>query len=66
MTDYKYKIGDLVYCRDSEELEQPMVVDGYNKWFTDVPVYYVKAKHKKRGNELVVTLTEGILKETPE
>lgn len=59
----KFKIGDKVCCDDSEELEQPMEIIGRNLWFTNSEnvVYYVKGKHKKRGNELIVTLSEGIL-----
>lgn len=56
----KFKIGDIVTCPYSEEIEQPMVVDGYNLWFTDpsLNVYYVKGKHKKKGNELIITFSE--------
>jgi hypothetical protein len=60
----KYKIGDKVYCSSSEEVEQPMVIDGYNLWFDgETPVYYVKGKHKKKGTEILITLTEGILRD---
>jgi len=60
---YKYMIGDLVTCSESEEIEQPMVISGYNQWFdSETPVYYVKGKHKKKGNELTITLTEKIIR----
>jgi len=56
----KFQIGDLVTCPYSEEIEQPMVVDGYNLWYTDpsIKVYYVKGKHKKKGNYLIINLSE--------
>mgnify|MGYP006291727247 CR=1 FL=1 len=59
----KYKIGDKVICNESHEIEQPMEIVGRNKWFTDdkIIVYYVKGKHKKKGNELIINLEEGIL-----
>jgi len=57
----KFKTGDLVTCPYSEEIEQPMEVVGRNTWYTDsdIVVYYVKGKHKKRGNELIITLGEA-------
>ncbi len=62
MNKPKYKTGDRVTCKDSEELEQPMEIAGLNLWFQGPPyVYYVNAKHKKKGNILTITLTEGIL-----
>jgi len=59
----KYKIGDKVYCKHSEEIEQPMEIVGRNVWFTDpnVVVYYVKGKHRKKGNELIINLGEEVL-----
>jgi hypothetical protein len=59
----KYQKGDLVTCSESEEIEQPMIIEGRNLWFDgQTIVYYVKGKHKKKGNELTVSLTENILK----
>ena len=59
----KFNPGDKVTCKESEEIEQPMEIVGRNPWFTDpsLNVYYVKGRHKKRGNELTITLTEGIM-----
>jgi hypothetical protein len=61
----KYKPGDKVTCDLSEEIEQPMEIVGRNLWYTDpgIIIYYVKGKHKKRGNELTITLSEGVLKD---
>lgn len=56
----KYKPGDLVSCRFSEEVIQPMEIAGRNLWFSDILVYYVKGKHK-RGNEVTICLTENCL-----
>lgn len=56
----KFKIGDKVCCNDSEEIEQPMEIVGRNLWYTnpDIVIYYVKGRHKKKGNELIVNLSE--------
>lgn len=62
----QFKIGDLVTCSYSEEIEQPMVIEGYNLWYTDLNVYYVKGRHKKRGNYLTVNLGECILQKYEE
>lgn len=60
----RFKIGDLITCSESEEIEQPMEIEGYNLWYSGEPyVYLVKGKHKKKGNYLTVNLTEGILQE---
>lgn len=60
----KFKVGDLVTCSESYEIEQPMTIEGYNSWFVDGPtVYLVKGKHKKKGNWLTINLSEGILSE---
>lgn len=58
-----FKKGDKVYCSDSEEIEQPMEIVGRNTWFTDeqIVIYYVKGKHKKKGNELIISINEGRL-----
>jgi len=58
----KFKIGDTVICNESQEIEQPMIIEGYNLWYDSAtPVYLVKGKHKKKGNELTINLSEGIL-----
>jgi len=38
-----------------------MEVVGRNTWYTnpDIVLYYIKGKHKKRGNELIITLGEA-------
>ena len=58
----RFKIGDLVTCLASEEIEQPMEIEGYNLWYSGEPyVYLVKGKHKKKGNYLTINLGDGIL-----
>ena len=64
MRQQKFKNGDLVTCECSFEILQPMEIVGRNTWFTDpdIVVYYVKGKHRNKGNELIITLGEDILK----
>ena len=62
----KYKVGDLVYCKHSVEIIQPMVIVGRNQWYTDLVVYYVKGKHKTKGNDVTVSLTEKEISCHPE
>ena len=59
----KFKNGDLVTCVASEEIEQPMTIVGRNLWYSDsnVIVYLVEGKHKKKGNILTINLSEEIL-----
>ena len=63
MRQPKFKIGDLVTCEASEEIEQPMTIVGRNLWYSDpnIILYLVKGKHKKKGNELIINLSEEIL-----
>lgn len=59
----KFKVGDLVTCDFSEEIEQPMKIDGYNLWYDGkINIYYVKGKHRRKGNQLIIQLEEGVLK----
>ena len=60
----RFKAGDLVTCSESHEIEQPMKIVGPNLWWgSNTGVYYVSGIHKRNRNEVIVTLTEGILKE---
>ena len=63
MRQPKFKKDDLVTCVASEEIEQPMKIVGRNLWYTDsnVIVYLVEGKHKKKGNTLTINLSEEIL-----
>lgn len=61
-----FKVGDRVLCKDSEELIQPLIVEGLNPWCCplDTPagtlyIYYVRGTHRKKGNELTITLIEN-------
>jgi hypothetical protein len=68
----KFKSGDIVYSKVSEEIEQPMRIEGFDPWCKSVEkdgrniyFYHVLGKHKKRGNELTVTLSESLLQFEP-
>lgn len=59
----RFKPGDVVTCSECHELQQPLTVVGLNPWYDSHRppyVYHVKGVHK-RGNELTISLTEGIL-----
>jgi len=74
MNNPKYKSGDLVYCKDSEELEQPMSVTGLHSWCQKVTLdngrnlwqYDVVGKHKRSGKDITVCLSESQLNENVE
>ena len=64
-----FKAGDPVYCKDSEELLQPLTVESLNPWCKPLDrdghllyVYYVRGTHRKKGNELTITLVENQMK----
>jgi hypothetical protein len=63
MRQPKFKNGDQVVCKESAEIHQPMTIIGRNLWCTDsnIILYLVKGKHIKKGNELIINLSEDIL-----
>ena len=74
MNQPKYKKDDLVFCKDSEELEQPMRIAGLHSWCQYVVLdngryswqYDVVGKHKRNGKDVTVCLAEGQLKDGKE
>jgi hypothetical protein len=71
MNQPKYKKDDLVFCKDSEELEQPMRIAGLHSWCQYVVLdngrnlwqYDVVGKHKRNGKDVTVCLSESQLNE---
>lgn len=64
-----FKADDHVYCKDSEELTQPLTVECLNPWCKPLEkdgqilyIYYVRGTHRKKGNQLTVTLVENQMK----
>ena len=61
-----YKAGDLVLVRDCEELEMPCTIQGSDEWMPRLTkpdgsvmfLYKVVGKHKKRGNQVSVRVSD--------